>query len=74
MTELTKNIEMKSNKDEDDDRTYVRHFPSFVWAVRDFSLELELDGKPITADEYLENGLKEKQGVYYFNIFESFKM
>ena len=37
-------------------------FPSFVWTVRDFTLELELKGKPITADEYLENALKLKSG------------
>ena len=64
---------MKSNKDEDDDRTYVRFLPSFVWAVRDFSLDLELDGKPITADEYLENSLKDKPGWFllpFFNVIE----
>ena len=66
VTELTKHIKMKSNKDEDDDRTYVRFLPSFVWAVRDFDLELEIDGKPITSDEYLENALKEKPGFMNF--------
>ena len=33
-----------------------------MWTVRDFTLELELKGKPITADEYLENALKLKSG------------
>ena len=69
VTELKKHIKLKSNKDEDDDRTYVRFLPSFVWAVRDFSLNLEIDGKPITANEYLEHGLKEKTGfMNYWQI------
>ncbi|EPQ06413.1 Interferon-induced guanylate-binding protein 1 [Myotis brandtii] len=34
----------------------------FVWTLRDFSLELEADGQPISADEYLQNSLKLKQG------------
>uniref|UniRef100_A0A8C2LBU5 GB1/RHD3-type G domain-containing protein n=1 Tax=Cricetulus griseus TaxID=10029 RepID=A0A8C2LBU5_CRIGR len=33
-------------------------FPDFVWTVRDFMLELKLDGDSITEDEYLENALK----------------
>uniref|UniRef100_A0A8C0D5X7 GB1/RHD3-type G domain-containing protein n=1 Tax=Balaenoptera musculus TaxID=9771 RepID=A0A8C0D5X7_BALMU len=41
-----------------DSAEFVSFFPDFVWAVRDFMLELELDGYPITEDEYLENALK----------------
>ncbi|GAB5575241.1 guanylate-binding protein 5 [Prionailurus iriomotensis] len=41
----------------------VRSNQDFVWTLRDFSLELEADGLPITADEYLENSLKLKQGT-----------
>ncbi|XP_032060882.1 guanylate-binding protein 1-like [Aythya fuligula] len=37
-------------------------FPTFVWAVRDFTLQLEVDGKEISEDEYLENALKLKDG------------
>nr|XP_047912249.1 guanylate-binding protein 1-like isoform X2 [Anser cygnoides] len=37
-------------------------FPNFVWAVRDFTLQLEVDGKEISEDEYLENALKLKDG------------
>ncbi|XP_066846781.1 guanylate-binding protein 3-like [Anser cygnoides] len=33
---------------------FVRFFPGFVWAVRDFVLELSQDGRRITADKYLE--------------------
>ncbi|XP_068520496.1 guanylate-binding protein 1-like [Anas acuta] len=37
-------------------------FSTFVWAVRDFTLQLEVDGKEISEDEYLENALKLKDG------------
>ncbi|POI20526.1 hypothetical protein CIB84_015727, partial [Bambusicola thoracicus] len=37
-------------------------FPTFVWAVRDFTLQLEADGKEISEDEYLENALKLRGG------------
>ncbi|XP_060114402.1 guanylate-binding protein 1-like [Heteronotia binoei] len=66
VTELTKCIKVKSTssghskKDATDD--FLRFFPAFVWAVRDFCLELELDGYPITPDEYLENALRRRKG------------
>ncbi|XP_052326803.1 guanylate-binding protein 1-like isoform X2 [Oncorhynchus keta] len=64
VTELTDLIKVKSVEgDIDESADYVRFFPSFVWAVRDFGLELKLDGKPITAHQYLENALKLKQGT-----------
>ncbi|XP_068520425.1 guanylate-binding protein 1-like isoform X2 [Anas acuta] len=37
-------------------------FSTFVWAVRDFTLQLEEYGKEISEDEYLENALKLKDG------------
>ncbi|KAL1772146.1 guanylate-binding 4 [Sigmodon hispidus] len=59
VTELTQLIRAKSSPREvEDSREFVGFFPDFVWAVRDFMLELKLDGSPITADEYLENALK----------------
>ncbi|XP_036372632.1 guanylate-binding protein 1-like [Megalops cyprinoides] len=60
VTELTKRIKVKSSQEGEDEASseFMRHFPSFVWTVRDFSLELELNGRTITADEYLENALK----------------
>ncbi|XP_046902447.1 guanylate-binding protein 1-like [Hypomesus transpacificus] len=63
VTELTEHIKVKSgNGDEDESTEYMRFFPSFVWTVRDFTLELKLDEKAITADQYLENALKLKPG------------
>ncbi|XP_036372266.1 guanylate-binding protein 2-like [Megalops cyprinoides] len=61
VTELSKHIKISSGKSEKEASVEFAHvFPHFVWAVRDFMLELELNGKIITADEYLENSLKIK--------------
>ncbi|XP_065430011.1 guanylate-binding protein 1-like isoform X3 [Chrysemys picta bellii] len=49
-------------QEEEDSAEFVRFFPAFVWAVRDFVLQLVLDGREITEDEYLENALKLKRG------------
>ncbi|XP_004639333.1 guanylate-binding protein 4-like [Octodon degus] len=61
VTELTQLIRAKagSRADElEDSSEFVSFFPDFIWAVRDFTLELKLDERPITEDEYLENALK----------------
>ena len=66
MTELTELIRIKSSPISDDVQDsveFVRFFPDFVWTVRDFMLELEFDGNPITEDEYLENALKLIPGI-----------
>nr|XP_056703675.1 guanylate-binding protein 1-like [Euleptes europaea] len=66
VTELTKCIKAKSSPGEipeglEDSADYVRFFPSFIWAVRDFTLQLKLNGQPCTEDEYLEDALKLKK-------------
>ncbi|XP_034356547.1 guanylate-binding protein 3 isoform X1 [Arvicanthis niloticus] len=61
VTELTQLIRAKSSPREDkveDSSEFVGFFPDFIWTVRDFVLELKLDGRVITEDEYLENALK----------------
>ncbi|XP_051050603.1 guanylate-binding protein 1-like [Phodopus roborovskii] len=66
VTELTDRIRSRSSPDQaemEDSEQFVSFFPDFVWALRDFSLELKLDGKPVSADEYLENSLKLIQGT-----------
>uniref|UniRef100_A0A8D2AST0 GB1/RHD3-type G domain-containing protein n=1 Tax=Sciurus vulgaris TaxID=55149 RepID=A0A8D2AST0_SCIVU len=66
VTELTELIRAKSssNHDEIEDSTeFVSFFPDFVWTVRDFTLELKFDGRPITEDQYLENALKLIKGL-----------
>ncbi|XP_062843678.1 guanylate-binding protein 1-like [Trichomycterus rosablanca] len=64
VTELTENIRVKAQVGSDDDSSteLMRVFPSFIWTVRDFTLELERDGQSITADEYLEGALVLKPG------------
>nr|XP_023969994.1 guanylate-binding protein 1-like [Chrysemys picta bellii] len=49
-------------QEREDSAEFVRFFPAFVWAVRDFALQLLQDGQEITEDEYLENALKLKPG------------
>ncbi|XP_065435444.1 guanylate-binding protein 1-like isoform X3 [Chrysemys picta bellii] len=67
VTELTEHIKVKvagegGRQKGEDSAEFVHFFPAFVWAVRDFTLQLELDGREITEDEYLENALKRRQG------------
>ncbi|EPY72516.1 guanylate-binding protein 4 [Camelus ferus] len=42
----------------EDSANFVSFFPDFIWTVRDFTLELQLDGRSVTEEEYLENALK----------------
>ncbi|XP_069840792.1 guanylate-binding protein 1-like [Dendropsophus ebraccatus] len=58
--EMAELIKVKSKDNEDDEAEYSGHFPIFIWAVRDVTLKLEFNGRPITEDEYLENALKPK--------------
>uniref|UniRef100_A0A8D0B8U4 GB1/RHD3-type G domain-containing protein n=1 Tax=Salvator merianae TaxID=96440 RepID=A0A8D0B8U4_SALMN len=66
VTELTKRIKATSSSGEDQQREssaeFIRSFPDFIWALRDFTLTLEMDGHPITEDEYLEKALELQQG------------
>ncbi|XP_069496997.1 guanylate-binding protein 1-like [Ambystoma mexicanum] len=66
VTELTERIKVKSKPasrtDTDETADFMSFFPTFIWTVRDFTLELKLDGHPITEDEYLENALLLKKG------------
>uniref|UniRef100_A0A8C1JUY5 Uncharacterized protein n=1 Tax=Cyprinus carpio TaxID=7962 RepID=A0A8C1JUY5_CYPCA len=59
VTELTENIRVKAEESQDEEKSadFMRVFPSFVWAVRDFTLELKIGNEPITSDEYLESAL-----------------
>ncbi|XP_063481423.1 guanylate-binding protein 1 isoform X3 [Symphalangus syndactylus] len=68
VTELTHRIRSNSSPDEnenenEDSADFVSFFPDFVWTLRDFSLDLEADGQPLTPDEYLTNSLKLKKGT-----------
>ncbi|XP_061876190.1 guanylate-binding protein 1-like [Colius striatus] len=65
LTELVKlKAAPQSSEDElKDSDKFVLFFPTFVWAVRDFTLQLRRNGQPISEDEYLENALKLKAGT-----------
>uniref|UniRef100_A0A671K5A1 Guanylate binding protein 1 n=1 Tax=Sinocyclocheilus anshuiensis TaxID=1608454 RepID=A0A671K5A1_9TELE len=64
---LTENIKIRStevaDEEEEEDSKFVQFFPSFTWVVRDFTLELVIEGKRVTEDEYLEFALQLKKGV-----------
>ena len=63
---LTKNIHVRSQSlhdEEPDSEDYAKYFPSFVWIVRDFTLQLvDTEGEPITSKEYLERALAPQKG------------
>ncbi|XP_073705468.1 guanylate-binding protein 3-like [Garra rufa] len=67
VTELTEQIKIRSaeaaDEDEGEDSEFVRFFPSFIWVVRDFTLDLEINGKKVTEDDYLEHALQLKKGL-----------
>eukprot|EP00742_Colponemidia_sp_Colp-10_P005375 GILJ01005743.1.p1 GENE.GILJ01005743.1~~GILJ01005743.1.p1 ORF type:complete len:749 (-),score=118.36 GILJ01005743.1:66-2312(-) len=61
---LTKHIHIQATTTQEDDGTeFSRFFPSFLWVVRDFALELvDTTGRPISSKDYLENALKPQGG------------
>eukprot|EP00741_Cyanophora_paradoxa_P011792 tig00020563_g11396.t1 len=61
---LTRHIHVKSRPtgDVDDGLEFHAYFPSLLWVLRDFGLELKHEGRPITSKEYLENSLKHQSG------------
>lgn len=61
---LAKDIQIKSNSKQDDEETIAQYFPSFLWVVRDFALQLKDNkGNPISARDYLERSLESQKGV-----------
>ncbi|CAI9618218.1 unnamed protein product [Staurois parvus] len=58
--ELTELIKVRTGDIQDQEGNFSTYFPIFIWAVRDFSLELKIDGKMVSADGYLENALRLK--------------
>ena len=55
---ITKNIQKKNNNND-----FTKYLPSFMWVIRDFSLQLKnREGHAITSKEYLEYSLEFQQG------------
>ena len=63
---LTKHIQIKSSglgQDEVDPEEYAKYFPSFMWVVRDFTLQLvDNEGESISPKDYLERALSNQKG------------
>ncbi|XP_035169752.1 guanylate-binding protein 2-like [Oxyura jamaicensis] len=63
VTALTERVKVRAGDSRDAAAAdFVRFFPGFVWAVRDFVLQLSVDEEPLTADEYLERVLRLQPG------------
>ena len=63
MTEIADHIKIRADADDDEGQYFDRVFPTFVWTIRDFNLDLEIDGQTVTEDGYLEHALKFKPGL-----------
>ena len=62
---LTKNIQITSDpsRQDYDEQDYSKYFPSFLWVVRDFTLQLiDQEGESISSKEYLEKALVLQKG------------
>lgn len=62
---LTKHIHVKSSSHHDDvdSDEYSNYFPSFMWVVRDFTLQLlSEDDEEMSPNQYLEKALEEQKG------------
>lgn len=52
-----------SSGDQDAPAEFASVFPHFFWAVRDFAVRLERDGRKISANEYLESALRPRDDL-----------
>jgi hypothetical protein len=62
---LTKHIQIKSTgiHEDVDPEEFAKYFPSFMWVVRDFTLQLvDQEGEQISPKEYLEKALAAQKG------------
>jgi hypothetical protein len=49
--------------DDVDPEEYAKYFPSFMWVVRDFTLQLvDQEGEMISPKDYLEKALSNQKG------------
>ncbi|KAL4496242.1 hypothetical protein ABPG72_012979 [Tetrahymena utriculariae] len=59
---LSKDIKVSDNNSQDQDP--ADFFPSFLWVVRDFALQMvDTQGQKITSKDYLERALENQKGV-----------
>ncbi|RLN93015.1 hypothetical protein BBJ28_00012595 [Nothophytophthora sp. Chile5] len=61
---LTKYIQTKAHAaqgvDSNEDSELSAFFPDFLWVVRDFTLQLEEDGRKVSPRDYFESALKQQ--------------
>ncbi|XP_067837497.1 guanylate-binding protein 1-like [Heptranchias perlo] len=62
VAELAQRIQVKSQTDVGAEREFVLFFPDFVWTLQDLTVDLELNGLAVSADEYLEYCLRLRNG------------
>ena len=63
ITQLAKNIHVKSSGASADPDEFGAVFPPFLWVLRDFALQLnDKSGNPISERQYLEESLKREIG------------
>ena len=61
---LSKFIPLRSNNEDTEPKELANLFPSFLWVLRDFSLQLiDDDGESITPKEYLEKVLEGTKSI-----------
>ncbi len=65
--DIAEHIKIKHTTEEENGVMFDAFFPNFIWAVRDFTLELKIDGKDVTSNEYLERALQFKTGIRHLN-------
>ena len=59
---IAKNLHSKNNPSAEPEE-FAKNFPSFLWILRDFSLQLtDIEGNKISAKQYLENALAMQKG------------
>ncbi len=65
VTEMSKHIKIKSEEKDgtNEDRHFDYYLPMFIFAIRDFCLDLTVEGKELTPNEYLEYCLTLKPEV-----------
>ena len=61
ITELSKHFQTRNNGNQNSKSEF--HFPRFVFVLRDFFLDDDIDGREFDADEYLEHAIAPKPGV-----------
>jgi len=61
VVQLTKHIRAQAEGD-DDPQHLKMYFPFFLWLVRDFALDLSINGKKVTPREYLDSALQPMKG------------